>query len=790
MYIDGALVPAGLLVNGRSILKAEHIDEVHYFHLELDAHDVIIAEGALSETFVDDDSRGMFHNAHEFRALYPDAPTNVPVLYCAPRVEDGTELEDFRRRLLGRARRLKADGTAAPVTLRSGIDHVSHARIAGWAFDPATPHARIAVVAVDHGAVIGRALADLYRPDLEEAGIGDGLHGFELIVPGGLATDIRHEIQLFREIDWTPLTEGPFVLEPIAAGTVPLGDLQGHLDHASPTRICGWAKDMADDERRVGLVVSVDDQIIGRILANRYRGDVEEAGFGDGRYGFDFVIPHGLSALETHVIRVRREADGAELTGSPIALPAACRFDGAVEQTLANLLSGASAASDADEDRALAFLAEQTERLLSRRAERQSGRAEREAERLFRRRWGPEAVAIHGDETAKGGRLGPRALIVDDLVPDAHRDAGSVAILSHIRALRALGYEVTFVASQDMHNSGALAALAAAEGIAACGIPHYSCVEDVLSRQAGTFELVYLHRCSNADRYLTVARDYCPKARLVYGVADLHHLRLARQAQVERRSDLLAFSRRVAAMETSAAQRANVVITHSPVEAEMLRELGIKNVAVVPFDLPRRQVPKFFGKRHGIAFIGSHGHTPNPDAVQHLIDEVLPLVWQQDPTITCEIVGHGWRKDLLSDLDSRIEIVGAIEDLGALFDTVRLTVAPLRFGAGIKGKVLASFAAGVPCVMTPIAAEGLPLDLTLPQLVGRTSTELARRIVQFHADETANVIAGYEGIGMVAREFSSERVREAMSEAVPNRSPTPLAEETHAPTRKLPSIAA
>src|SRR5207249_2356420 len=71
MYLDNVLIPAGALVNGSSITRVDQIEKVEYFHIELDSHDLILAEGALSETFVDDDSRGMFHNAAEFSLLYP-----------------------------------------------------------------------------------------------------------------------------------------------------------------------------------------------------------------------------------------------------------------------------------------------------------------------------------------------------------------------------------------------------------------------------------------------------------------------------------------------------------------------------------------------------------------------------------------------------------------------------------------------------------------------------------------------------------------------------------------------
>jgi hypothetical protein len=99
---EGALIEAKDLVNGSSIVQPERADKVEYFHIELETHDVILAEGALSETFIDDDSRGMFHNAHEFHALYPQ-PRVAPQQYCAPRLEDGYEVDAVRRRIAVRA---------------------------------------------------------------------------------------------------------------------------------------------------------------------------------------------------------------------------------------------------------------------------------------------------------------------------------------------------------------------------------------------------------------------------------------------------------------------------------------------------------------------------------------------------------------------------------------------------------------------------------------------------------------------------------------------------------------
>ena len=97
LFIDGLLIPARHLVNGTTITRERPSADLHYFHIELETHDVILAEGAPAETFLDDDSRQIFHNATEFAALYPNA--GPPGRFCAPRVEDGYELEAVRCRL-------------------------------------------------------------------------------------------------------------------------------------------------------------------------------------------------------------------------------------------------------------------------------------------------------------------------------------------------------------------------------------------------------------------------------------------------------------------------------------------------------------------------------------------------------------------------------------------------------------------------------------------------------------------------------------------------------------------
>jgi len=142
---------------------------------------------------------------------------------------------------------------------------------------------------------------------------------------------------------------------------------------------------------------------------------------------------------------------------------------------------------------------------------------------------------------------------------------------------------------------------------------------------------------------------------------------------------------------------------------------------------------------------------------------VMPLVWQADPTIPCLLVGEGMPASLAGP---NVELLGHVEDLAEIFARVRLTAAPLRFGAGVKGKVLQSFAAGLPCVMSPIAAEGLSLPEGLDTLVGRDAAELAGLITLMHTDAARNGRAARAGRAWLARDFSAQSIRRQLRSAI------------------------
>jgi hypothetical protein len=203
MYLDGVLIEARDLINGASIVQPENAETVAYIHIELDSHDLIIAEGALSESFIDDNDRGLFHNAHDYRTMYPDAATR-PAQYCARRLQDGYELEAVRQRIAMRSG-LASGGEAMPVgNLRGYVDRITADCIAGWAQNPDHPEAPVCLDIYASGQLIGQVLANRYRDDLDRAGMGSGRHSFAFIPPVELFFDPA-SVEVRRSLDGVAL---------------------------------------------------------------------------------------------------------------------------------------------------------------------------------------------------------------------------------------------------------------------------------------------------------------------------------------------------------------------------------------------------------------------------------------------------------------------------------------------------------------------------------------------------------------------------------------------------------
>lgn len=390
--------------------------------------------------------------------------------------------------------------------------------------------------------------------------------------------------------------------------------------------------------------------------------------------------------------------------------------------------------------------------------------------RTFLLKWF-ETLQLHGlsgaDPHLESERgVTKRLLFIDNTVPTPDQDAGSNVAVQYMLGLQRLGFKVSFVGADNLAKISPYTDILEGYGIQCYYHPYSPSVESIIHDGAALFDVFFVHRPTNMEKYSDLIRQRFPKALIVYCMADIHHLRLEREADVTQDKALRREAREMKKTELAMVMAADTVIVHSSFEAAFIeRAVPTASVHLIPWAVPARPTPVAFGDRKGLALIGGYNHTPNADAAVWLVNEIMPLVWAQDPAIECLLIGSQMPPAIQALGRPGVRILGHLPDLQPTLDGLRLTVAPLRYGAGLKGKVLTSLAAGVPCVATPCATEGMNLPKALDALVAETAEDFAAKILLAYHDQALNAALGQAGLGYIEATCSRDRVDELLRAA-------------------------
>ena len=345
-------------------------------------------------------------------------------------------------------------------------------------------------------------------------------------------------------------------------------------------------------------------------------------------------------------------------------------------------------------------------------------------------------LSAHGTSHRRGAdRLaGRHVLVIDHRVPMWDRDAGSVRMVGILRALQQLGFQVTFLPDNFDPAQPYTAALQRMGTEVLYGPLD---LHAELTARGPTFAAALLSRPVVAARWLTAVRDYSPAAKVIYDTVDLHWVRETRGREVGGTSSATAAKvRALRELELAMVRASDATLVVTDVERRTLEaEVPGAEIRVVPMLHEVADSVAPLAGRSGIVFLGSFAHPPNADAARQLVEVIMPEVWRRLPDTPVRIVGEAPPPDVMALAQPLVEVTGWVEDLEALLSSTRLMVAPLRFGAGMKGKVTQSLALGLPVVTTAIGAEGLETGADSGLLLAEEPEDFAARIVAAYTDD-------------------------------------------------------
>ena len=368
---------------------------------------------------------------------------------------------------------------------------------------------------------------------------------------------------------------------------------------------------------------------------------------------------------------------------------------------------------------------------------------------------------------ARDRRHAKHALVIDVVTPLPDQDSGSIDTLNYMRLLLALDYKVTFLPDQLPHHGRYTEDLQRL-GIEALYEPYIESGKAFLEAYGEGFDLVLLHRAPYASKYIDDVRRCCVKADIIFNTVDLHFLREMRQAELEGSKLLSRMADYTKAMEISVMQRADATIVISEQERELLKaECPRVRTYAIPYVRELIGACNGFAARRDIAFIGGFRHKPNLDALEYFVGQIWPHIRAHLPDAQFVIVGSN-APDEVTNLAQHPGVVvrGFVPDLATVFDHIRLSVAPLRYGAGIKGKVGTSLCYGVPCVLTTLASEGMRLTHDLNALIADDPEAFANEVVRAYQDEALWKKLSDNGGLLMTRHYSFKQAREKLEQLI------------------------
>ena len=358
----------------------------------------------------------------------------------------------------------------------------------------------------------------------------------------------------------------------------------------------------------------------------------------------------------------------------------------------------------------------------------------------------------------------PRIMYIDAEFPMADRGSGGMDAIFFMEYMIKRGYDVVFHGEYTPGIVPKYTSILLRMGVECVCQPQRK-IWEYLPAAGWSFSYIFVSRIYQARCFDWLLKLHCPQAGYIFDTVDVHFVREQLEADLKNDDTLRKLAADTKKYELAAAEAADATIVISSDEKKLLEnEYHLTNVYHIP------QARELFGlapnpNRRGAVFIGS-AHPPNLDGLRHFHDDILPLL-PKDFKLT--IIGEALKmmigksdeyKDLLKC--PQFNFVGFVQDLGTELNNAKITIAPLRYGAGTKGKVASSMSYGVPCVSSAFGTEGTGMVHNENIMIAKTPEEFADYIQQLFNDEVLWKKISDGGIKFIKDNYAPETVEKMM----------------------------
>jgi len=262
---------------------------------------------------------------------------------------------------------------------------------------------------------------------------------------------------------------------------------------------------------------------------------------------------------------------------------------------------------------------------------------------------------------------------------------------------------------------------------------------DFLKQVLPFANFAWLHRPEIFEKYYPIVKKNKPDLKIFFDMVDFHYLRFKREYELTANPDIMKNADKYLKLELDNCQKADKIIVISDIEKETLKDFYKEDSKIVSIGNIHQYIenknPVSFEDRKDLLFIGGFDHKPNVDAVQYLSNEIMPLLWKSEPEISISIIGSNPPESILKLNSDKFKIIGFAKEVSPYFLNSRIFLAPLRYGAGIKGKIGQSLEFGLPLVTTSIGAEGFNFKENRNIIVGNKSQEIVENILLLYKNK-------------------------------------------------------